>query len=84
MSNSPAPAEPQLTLDDIEIGVAAVEDVVAPDPNDMRERLAVQREALDLKLARSRIKNVAADGGCGKPTQAEFYSISKPIRWSWL
>ena len=61
MSNSPEPAERPLTLEDIDVGVAAVEVVAAPDRNDQMERLAAQRAALDLKLARSRIKNVKAD-----------------------
>lgn len=61
MSNLPEPAEPPLTLEDIDVGVAAVEDVETPDPNDLMERFAAERASLDLKLARSRIKNVKAD-----------------------
>lgn len=61
MSNSPAPAEPKLTLEDIDVGVAAVETVVTPDRNDQMERLAAERAGLQVKLARSQIKNVKAD-----------------------
>jgi hypothetical protein len=61
LSNSPEIAEPPLTLEDIDVGVAAVATVVTPDRNDQIEDLAAQRAALDLKLARSRIKDVKAD-----------------------
>ncbi|WP_286691491.1 MULTISPECIES: hypothetical protein [unclassified Brevundimonas] len=61
MSNSREPEEHQLTLEDIDVGVAAVEDIDSPDPHDLMERMAVEKAGLELKLARSRIKNVAAD-----------------------
>lgn len=61
MSNSPVPVEQPLTLDDIDMGVAAVEDIASPDPKDIMERLAVEKAGLEVKLARSRIKNVTAD-----------------------
>ncbi len=61
MSNSPKPAAPKLTLEDIDVGVAAVETVVTPDRNDQMERLAAERAGLQVKLARSQIKNVKAD-----------------------
>jgi hypothetical protein len=61
LSTSPEPAGPPLTLDDIDTGVAVVEDVSAPDPRDLLERAAAERARLENKLARSRIKNVKAD-----------------------
>ena len=61
MSTSPEPVEPRLTLEDIDVGVEAVELVVRPDTNDLMERHAAERAQLENKLARSRIKNVKAD-----------------------
>jgi hypothetical protein len=57
----PERVEPQPTLDDIDAGVPVVEEVERPDPQDLEERHAAERAQLELKLARSRIKNVKAD-----------------------
>jgi hypothetical protein len=56
-----AAAPPPLTLDDIDTGVAVVEDVSRPDTRDLLERAAATEAELKNKLARSRIKNVKAD-----------------------
>ncbi|MDP5281052.1 hypothetical protein Q9Q95_19155 [Sphingomonas sp. DG1-23] len=60
MSNSP-PERPEIALDDIDTGIALVEDVRRPDPIDVAERVAAERAQLENDLARSRIKNVKAD-----------------------
>ncbi len=57
----PEPAAPPLTLEDIDTGLPAVQQVVGPDPQDLLERASAERAQLENDLARSRIKNVKAD-----------------------
>jgi hypothetical protein len=61
LSNLPPRSDPPLTLDDIDFGVAVVEEVQGPDRNDLLERAAAEKAQLANKLARARIKNVKAD-----------------------
>jgi hypothetical protein len=50
-----------ITLEDIDTGVPAVQEVGTPDLMDWAEASAAERAQLENKLARSRIKNVKAD-----------------------
>lgn len=61
MSTLPEPVEPSPTLDDIGAGIPVVEEVTSPAPQDLRERHVAELAQLELKLARSRIKNIKAD-----------------------
>jgi hypothetical protein len=61
LSSSPPKPLSEVTLDDIDTGVALVEDVRRPDHIDLIERAAAERAQLENELARSRIKNVKAD-----------------------
>lgn len=61
MSSSPPLDQPRLTIDDIDSGVTAVENVQAPGARDLLEQAEAEKAQLGNKLARSHIKNVKAD-----------------------
>lgn len=82
--NSPKQIK-RITLEDIDTGVPAVQEVGTPDLMDWAEASAAERAQLENKLARSRIKNVKADRKMRKTYAGrilrylEFYSASVAI-----